>query len=77
MERLSIGTIIVQNTNLIHLDSSSDDENSHHGNKAEENVAHLKTCQFNLNHYHMVFVIDKESYLYKRLALRRARQVNN
>lgn len=32
-------------------------------------------CKFNLNSYKMVFVLDRESYLYKRRALLKARQV--
>lgn len=32
-------------------------------------------CRFNLNSYKMVFVLDRESYLYKRRALLKARQV--
>ncbi|KAG8324932.1 Paired amphipathic helix protein Sin3a [Homalodisca vitripennis] len=31
-------------------------------------------CKFNLNSYKMVFVLDRESYLYKRQALLRARK---
>lgn len=32
-------------------------------------------CRFNLNSYKMVFVVNRENYLYKRRALYRARQV--
>lgn len=31
-------------------------------------------CRFNLNSYRMVFVVNKENYLYKRHALRKARE---
>ena len=33
-------------------------------------------CRFNINAYHMVFVVNKENLLYKRQALHRARQVS-
>lgn len=33
-------------------------------------------CRFNLNSYRMVFVVNKENYLYKRHALRKAREVS-
>ena len=32
-------------------------------------------CRFNLNSYRMVFVVNKENYLYKRDCLRKARKV--
>ncbi|XP_054279983.1 paired amphipathic helix protein Sin3b isoform X2 [Macrosteles quadrilineatus] len=33
-------------------------------------------CKFNLNSYKMVFVLDRESYLYKRQALQKAKQTH-
>lgn len=33
-------------------------------------------CRFNVNNYKMVFVVDSECYMYKRLAIRRARLVS-
>ena len=32
-------------------------------------------CKFNVNSFKMVYVVNSESYLYKRMALRRAQQV--
>jgi paired amphipathic helix protein Sin3a len=32
-------------------------------------------CKFNVNSFKMVYVVNSESYLYKRLALQRAKQV--
>lgn len=34
-------------------------------------------CKFSLNSYKMVFVLDRESYLYKRKALEKAKQVSS
>lgn len=33
-------------------------------------------CKFNLNSYKMVFILDRESYLYKRRALEKAKKVS-
>ena len=33
-------------------------------------------CKFNVNSFKMVYVVNSESYLYKRLALRRAKEVS-
>ena len=33
-------------------------------------------CRFNVNNYKMVFVVDSECYMYKRLAIQRARLVS-
>ena len=32
-------------------------------------------CKFNVNSFKMVYVVNSESYLYKRLALQRAKEV--
>ena len=32
-------------------------------------------CKFNVNSFKMVYVVNSESYLYKRTALKRAREV--
>ena len=32
-------------------------------------------CKFNVNSFHLVYVVNSESYMYKRTALERARQV--
>ena len=32
-------------------------------------------CKFNVNSFKMVYVVNSESYLYKRMALKRAREV--
>ena len=34
-------------------------------------------CKFNVNSFKMVYVVNSESYLYKRMALQRAKQVPN
>ena len=34
-------------------------------------------CKFNVNSFKMVYVVNSESYLYKRTALKRARQVRH
>ena len=34
-------------------------------------------CKFNVNSFKMVYVVNSESYLYKRMALKRAQQVGN
>uniref|UniRef100_A0A1B6LK83 Paired amphipathic helix protein Sin3a n=1 Tax=Graphocephala atropunctata TaxID=36148 RepID=A0A1B6LK83_9HEMI len=50
------------------------------GNKKDNNLkidsCDDTECKFNLNSYKMVFVLDRESYLYKRRALLRARQTH-
>ena len=33
-------------------------------------------CKFNVNSFKLVYVVNSESYLYKRMALQRAREVN-
>lgn len=33
-------------------------------------------CKFNVNSFKLVYVVNSESYLYKRMALKRAREVN-
>ncbi len=32
-------------------------------------------CKFNVNSFKMVYVVNSESYLYKRMALKRAKEV--
>ena len=34
-------------------------------------------CKFNVNSFKMVYVVNSESYLYKRMALKRAQQVSS
>jgi len=34
-------------------------------------------CKFNVNSFKIFYVVNSESYLYKRLALRRAKEVNS
>ena len=34
-------------------------------------------CKFNVNSFKMVYVVNSESYLYKRMALKRAQQVRS
>ena len=33
-------------------------------------------CKFNVNSFKLVYVVNSESYLYKRMALQRAKEVN-
>ena len=64
------------------------DEADKEGDKEEKDVLSLPKklgedmdimdnteCKFNVNSFKMVYVVNSESYLYKRMALKRAQQV--
>ncbi|XP_049777829.1 paired amphipathic helix protein Sin3a-like [Schistocerca cancellata] len=64
--------------------NSSDDEKSPSAGGSRDKVHYADNsgeivggdgmqCRFNINQYRMVFVVNKENYLYKRQALRKAR----
>lgn len=52
--------------------SSSEEKKS--GSSDEREITENTQCKFNLNSFKMVFVMNSESYLYKRMALKRAKQ---
>jgi hypothetical protein len=46
------------------------------GVKQSDDVIDDTDCKFNVNSFKLVYVVNSESYLYKRMALQRAREVN-
>lgn len=50
--------------------------NDHRNETEDMDVLDETQCKFNINSFKMVFVVNSESYLYKRMALKRAKQVS-
>ena len=41
------------------------------------NILENTECKFNVNSFKLVYVVNSESYLYKRMALKRAKEVGS
>ena len=57
-------------------DGSGGDSKPHKSLSEDMDIMGNTECKFKVNSFKMVFVVNNESYLYKRTALKRAREVS-
>lgn len=74
-----------QKTNEEGTERKDDSDETNTNNEAADQAMKLgdvdiidnTECKFNVNSFKLVYVINSESFLYKRMALKRAKEVSN